>query len=342
MEKVQVAPSLIAIMILACSPGEESEARAEPMFMVLQSENRVEVHAQAHEGCREATSIPSRNSCENFAWAVLGVESALITDLCRPEPTCVTSVRLERAGEVIAESLAASVAFTTTLGSNTELVIDGCGDPLVVQLPDPLVESDPGIEVSVTEDGVLVSTIESSDELFVRLVGRPSYPREFIAGCRSDENNVLLPTSPDFPAYTAEVFIMGGADPNQDPRVRLHQAQRVVLPVGPSSETDLAWSVAATAARQSPHHETCSEFCANYAAGCKTSDNPDPCIVTCVGSFSVSSGCESEYQAYLDCSSVKGCADAVVTELAESPSQRSTSSEHACSEASRDFAMCME
>lgn len=204
--------TLLAGTALGCSDAPEKPT-PELEVNVLVTTERVEVHVHEEGSCREATAFPAANRCETFGWAIIGQPSDHATSVCRPEPTCVREVRLERDGEVVGSANGPSVGFRVTLaGVPARVVLEGCGDDVAVDLPAPL-EGDVSFDVHAVTSGIAVEASGANvSGVFARSASVPFFPTgEFISACRSDGTTVELPTSDNFDAYGVAAFALGDA-----------------------------------------------------------------------------------------------------------------------------------
>lgn len=313
---------------------------------VLVTSERVEVHAHQPGGCREATEFPAANDCETFGWAINGFADApWVTSICRPEPTCVSEIRLERDGELVASADGPSVGFRTSLGdAQGTVVLEGCGKPIVADLPAPL---DENVDFQIEARGSDIA-IEATGTGVTSVFGRSESVPYFLEGafrsaCRSDGISVDLPTTDHFDAYTVSAFALG--EPvTVDRGVQIFPARASGKLVSKSADLDPLWEAAVLLAPQSRFYESCADYCTAWNDGCQVqSDDPDACAVTCVMSGELFVACADEFESLIQCSAeTLTCNEVVVENYSEDPTRDSSTSMPTCPVEQEAYDACLE
>jgi hypothetical protein len=316
---------------------------------VFVTPERVEVHAHQPGSCREATAFPAANDCETFGWCINGLADApWVTSLCRPKPTCITEIRLERDDEVVGTADGPSVVFRTALGdAQASIVLEGCGQPIVADLPAPL-DEDVNFEIEARGSDIVVeATGASVTSVFGRSASVPYFLEgEFISACRGDGRSVDVPTTDHFDAYTVSAFAFG--EPitvdGVKGKVRIFPARASGALVSKSADLDPLWETAVLLAPQSRFYTSCESYCTAWNEGCQVqSDDPDACTVSCVMAGELSVNCADEWESLIECSAeTLTCDELVVQSYAEDPTLRSSTGMPTCPVEEEAYAACVE
>jgi hypothetical protein len=339
----RVTPAL-ALLAVGCGDVPDPKERKVVEVNVVVTPDRVEVHAHQPGSCREASAFPGANDCETFGWAMNLADEPYVTSVCRPEPTCITEIRLERDGELVATADGPSVAFHTTLGdAQGSVILEGCEKPIAAELPAPL-DEDVDFEITARGSGVAIeATGTSVASVFGRSQSLPYYIYGgFWSTCRSVGTSVELPTSDHFDAYTVNAFALG--EPLVDAGIRIFPARAAGELVSRSADLDPLWEAAALLAPQSRFFETCDDYCTAWDEGCQVhSDDPDACVVSCVASGELAVGCANEWESLMQCFAENLTCDGVVVEnLAEDPTRRFSASAPPCPVEQQTYDACVE
>jgi hypothetical protein len=314
----------IGTLVAGCGPKPDDEGTEVLDVNVAVTAEHVEVHAHQPGSCREATAFPSTSACETFGWALLGVESTSATELCRPEPTCVTEIRLERNGEVVGSSDSASVSFHTALASDeASIVLSGCGDPIVVKLPPPL-EGDVDFAHAQSSNGILVQAVGPSVAgVLGRAEGVVPFAKGFLSACRSDSELVTLPTSDDFDTYVVTSLALGTPVISENGAVQVFPARKHQEIVSQAAPAGAVWEAAVLLAQQSPSYPGCEAFCESWQTECAIEGDFTECAVQCTAIGSLKPSCSEQWDALIQCQEASSsCRDLVVVAHSEDPSQR--------------------
>jgi hypothetical protein len=318
------------LLVAGCGGSRvDPEPERAPEVAVVVSSSLVEVHVQHTGGCREVTAFPGTDSCETFGWAVAGVETAVLTPICRPKPTCVTEIRLERDGEVLAAVPGPSVGFSADIaGLGGRVVLSGCGDPITVELPPPLTDE---VKFDINAEGETLHVGASGPSVrgvLARAVGVIPFPRSFKSACRSEGAPLELPRSGDFSNYLITSFALGEPIVSAGGAVRTFPAQSHAQFVSTFTELGPAWAAAVLLAKQSSLYPTCDAYCAGWSEGCGLGVDTEQCAVLCVTTGSLYPSCRDEWQTLLQCRQYAGsCDERSVTSYSEDPFKVTTSSE---------------
>jgi hypothetical protein len=340
------AAVLLAISVsalLGCGTSAPKDDEALEVDVVVAPE-RIEVHAHHPGSCREVTAFPDTSACETFGWALLGVESSSTTDRCNPEPTCVDEIRLERGDDTVAALPGPSVAFyTSSIESDLRVVLTGCEDPMVVELPAPL-EQDVDFDVEANGSTIDVAATSSS---VVGVLGRAEglmpYARGFMSSCRSESGPVALPTSDDFDSYSVTAFALGEPVSAGD-AVRVFPARMHEEIFSKSADLGPLWDAALIVAQQSSLYPTCESYCSAWNETCwQGGEDVDRCSVSCVSAGVVVPDCEAEWNAFVSClGDTLSCERAVAQTYSEDPSRRSSVADtSSCPDEERAYDECV-
>jgi hypothetical protein len=343
----QSLSALLAIVTLVAGCGEAPAAEngeAVEVRVAVTTEH-VEVHVHQPGSCREVTAFPANSSCETFGWALLGVQSSSVTEQCTPEPTCVKEIRLERNGEVVGSSEAASVSFRSALASgDARVVLTGCGDPIVVELPAPL-EGEVDFEHADGSDGIVVQAVGPSvTGVLGRAEGAVPFAKGFSSACRSDSGEVKLPTVDEFDTYIVTSLALGTPTTSREGALQVFPArahQELVsqsVPVGP------VWDAAVLLAEQSPAYPGCEDYCESWQTGCAIEGDVTSCAVQCVAIASLKPSCSEQWDALLSCEEASlSCGQLLIVEHSEDPSRRrQEADESPCLAETSAFKACSE
>jgi hypothetical protein len=342
-----VATSWLA---LGCGSTLEEPAKTALEVNVIVTSDWIGVHAHVPGSCREVTELPGTSTCETFGWALVGVESASVTDLCVPEPTCVTEIRLEREGQVVGTSQASSVGFNTTLdGDDAQVVLSGCGEPIVVELPRPL-DGDIAFDAMVVRDAterVSGIRVEATGDSVVSVAGYAAsqllHAKGFESSCRSESGPVELPVSDEYDTYVVTELALGEPTTLRNGSVhvfrgrRQHQVVSKTVPLGP------VWDATLELAKQSPLYAGCESYCSAWQTGCQVEVDLNQCAVECVAIGSAAPSCLDRFDALTRCQEASlSCSDTTVIEYSERLTTSKPAESSACATESEAFLVCLQ
>jgi hypothetical protein len=325
----EVRFALFCSLLLAPGCGGAREEQDLPdralEVAVLVSAQRVDVHVHHPGSCREVTAFPGTAACETFGWAVFGVESSSRTPICRPTPTCVTEIRLERGGEVVAAAPGPSVGFYDNIAElGGTIVLSGCGEPITVDLPPPL-QGDVEFDVGAEDGAIQVAASGPSVRGVIgRAAGVIPFPRGFTSACRSDGAPVELPLSDDFSNYSVAAFALGEPIVSADGRVSTYPAVEHDKVVSLAVDLGPVWAASVLLAKQSPLYPSSEAYCVAWDEACGHGEDTEECAVLLTAAGSLEPSCSEEWQALVECRTDSlACDHATVAIYSEDPFQGS-------------------
>ncbi len=325
--------SWVSMTIAVCAACSCSDGRsAEPLEVrVLVAERRVDVYTRKSGDCHELGEFRHESGCRSDAWRIAPINECVAQ-------SCVSSLRLEHDGEVLErhDSPGRFAAFDLDepLESGTTLVIEGCDQPISLELPTPKTQGE--INISGTTEAIQVEVDTAAAGTFA-FTSSLSVGQGFFAACESDGTMSNLPISEDFGFYAAGAFAFDGPEVIDDDRVHAELFPSLYMETSVSTQValDPLWEAAEALAQNSSLYESCTDYCDAAQEACGGNGDSASCSTQCVGVGEAFRGCSSEYASRIECW-------AVAPECTTNPREPENSEESPCAAEDAAWTACAQ
>ncbi len=284
---------------LACHRQEEAAGPLE--LRVLVAPRAVQVTVGRNADCRSIGPFRDEMGCQHVDWEPANLQACWA-------PTCVSELRLEQGGAVLARDSDstgfAAWQLSSPLGAGASLVLEGCNETLRFELPAARPEG--SVQISTAAGQIQVDGDASAAGVFAFAASEPSFfgSKGYAVSCHEGTPQATLPTNDQFGFYLVQAFALGKPVTQRKSFVRaeLYPATHAERAVSTSVDLGLVWQATVEIAKLSPLYAPCSGYCAAWNAACaaETADATD-CATTCTIAGEVFPKCTNEYQARLAC-----------------------------------------
>ncbi len=282
---------------------------------VLVARQRVEVFTREPGDCREDGEFRHEPGCRTDEWSFAPFKDCVA-------PSCATSFSLEVDGKAVTpeEPTVRSATFELSepLEPGTSLVIEGCGDPIVLDLPEPKVDAP--IDFDTTSESIDLEVGAKVAGTFA-FASSLSLAKGYYAVCEASGTTSRLPVSQDYGFYAVGAFAFEEPEIVNNARVHaaLYPSVYAETSVSTLTDVDALWQAALVLAKSSSLYEPCSSYCEAVAKACGGEGDPTDCAIGCVGAGEAFPACTDEYTARLGCWRQAAQCDPRATSLQSSP-----------------------
>jgi hypothetical protein len=250
--------------------------------------------------CQELGEFRRTPGCTSDTWEITPVIGCFA-------PSCVSGYRLERDGKVLAAvsaedaGAAAVLEFDEPRSEGGELLIEGCGAPIVLSLP-PL-KVDTSLEFAASADRLDVEVRGDAAGTFARAASY-SLAKGYAVACVAEGTSSALPVSREHSFYQVRAYAYDAPVLVNDERVHAQLFPSVFRDGALSTAADLGpiWDVAVEVAMTSPTYAPCEDYCEACEDVCVDgSTDIASCAAQCAIAGAVAQSCSDEYRAFLGC-----------------------------------------
>lgn len=282
-----------AVLLSGCSSDNNVFNRDEENLTinVLSSASGVDFHIRAQGDCETDRPFVRQGDCTSLSWGVHPLES------CSPRLHCVHEFRILEPGD---DEDALRPRYTTISTSNfgratplppveafepgSTLEITGCGDPILVPLPDPLVPTTIP-EADAESDRVRIQwEVDGARSLHANVQSSNGGLTQYSATCHEAGDYIEVPTLEEYPLSGVTLFALGAPE-----RRTLEIGELAVYPAA-ATAFGIAWGpylgdlsdLFSELFADSPSYEACLTYCEAREEHCGESfEGADDCAGDC-------------------------------------------------------------
>jgi len=276
---------------------------------VLAAGAPIEIYTRRPGDCRTFGEFRDEVECESKSWRGLVLQDCLTA-------SCVREMRIEQDGEVLARSEPgrhAAFDLPEAYSAGTKLVIDGCGDPIELTLPEP--KDDVELSFSADTQRIDLDVDGQSAGSFVK-AGTYAFAEGHMVACQTDRAPARIPVSDAYSFYRAAAFVFDEPVVVRTDRVHaeLFPSAHAIRTLSTRVDFGPLWDAAVAAAEASSLFDACAEACASATAACDdATDDLMPCAVPCVAAGETEPNCKAEYQAHVECAAANPTCESTAT-----------------------------